>query len=917
MRLFAAGALLAGFLGVIGCGGGNQNPPGPGATSLPLFTNSARKIQEASQRTNPRALAGYGRLPLTFEVNEGQTDGAVKYLARGRGYTLFLTSTESVLSLAGGERETVRKKGLGTSRKPQTYPRLTASAKGVVRMQMLNADPNPRLTASELQPGISNYLLGRDRRRWHTGVRQWGRVGYDNVYPGINLFFHGEQRLLEFDFVLAPGADASLIELRFGGADAIKVDDGGNLVLSASSGGLTLHKPIAYQKGNGPYRAVDARFEVTDGKHVRFSLGDYDRNRELVIDPTLVYSTYLGGSGDDIGFGIAVDSSGNAYVTGTTNSASFPGASGSPAGSYDAFVTKLNAGGNGILYSTFLGGSSDDGGTAIALDSSLNLYIAGSTSSSNFPVTSGAAQTGFGGVQDGFVSKLNSTGSALIYATYVGGSGSDSANAIAVDGSGNAYISGGEQSMDFPTTPGAFQTTTSDGLDAFVAKLNASGTTFLYSTYLGGNTFDTAHGIALVTGCIASCNAFVVGDAGSSDFPVKNAFDSTFESDDAFVAQLNSAGSGLVYSTFLGGGDIEQAFGITLDSSGAAYVTGYTLSDDFPVVNAFQPELLGFADGFVTKLKPDGSGLIYSSYLGSGDEGGLSIAVDGHGNAYVVGVSRTDLFPLVDPLQSSLQGNSDAFVTMVDPTGGTKVYSTYFGGDGDDNYKQPTGDLFGSVALDSSGAVYLTGRTTSSGGFPTASPLQASFGGGAADAYVAKLAPAPNTPDLSVDIFPDAWLVSSGQSTGDIVVTVTPLNGFSGTVNLACSGLPTYAACSFNPASVASSGKSTLTISTRQSAAQAMSIKDALIYGFGVFLPIGGLMLMGGSLALNNLFKRKLLCFFVLSALILLPACGGYNGGGGGGGGGGATTAPGTYSVTVTGSSGGSSHEAIFTLIVQ
>lgn len=420
-----------------------------------------------------------------------------------------------------------------------------------------------------------------------------------------------------------------------------------------------------------------------------------------------------------------------------------------------------------------------------------------------------------------------------------------------------------------------------------------------------------------------------MGDTTSNDFPVKNAFDSTLTAsnpgsgEDAFVAQLNSSGSGLIYSTFLGGADIEQGFGIAVDSSGAAYVTGYTLSDDFPLANAFQPELHGFADGFVSKFSPDGSTLSYSSYLGSGDEGGLSIAVDSHGNAYVLGVSRTNLFPLVDPIQSRLQGDSDAFVTMIDPTGATMVYSTYLGGDGDENYKLPTADLFGSIALDPSAAVYFTGRTTSSNAFPTASALQASFGGGAADAYVTKLTPASTTPEPSVGVFPNARLVSSGQSTGDIRVTVTPLNGFTGTVDLACSNLPAHATCSFNPQSVTSSGTSNLTLSTREASAQrVLPMRGRTAPLYAIFLPINALALLGAGFVEMRSCKRNLmafvLCLLVFSGLIFLAACGGSStGGGDGGSGAGATTPPGTYFITVAGTSGASSHNAILVLEVD
>lgn len=480
----------------------------PGAALARKNTSSGKVWPEAAE-TRQHLAAAYGRVPLSFEVNQGQTDPQVKYLARGGGYTLFLTSSEAVLSLSGGRELLPKHAGhhrLAKLAEPWALSSGPSISSTVLRMQMAGANLNPQVAASEVQPGTSNYFLGSDPRNWRTSVPHYARIKYQAVYSGVDLVFHGEQRQLEFDFIVSPGSDPTPIKLRFTGANRIVTDNFGNLVLTSSVGDLTLHKPIAYQEERGLRCPVDARFVVKDGNQVGFAIGNYDHRRELVIDPTLLYSTYLGGGGEDVGFGIAVDNRGNAYVTGTTNSTRFPGASGSPAGGFDVFVTKLNAGGSAILYSTFLGGSGDELGTvietgpSIAVDSAFNAYIAGSTSSADFPVTTGAAQSQFGGGQDGFVAKLNSTGSTLTYATYIGGSGIDSSNAIAIDGSGNAYISGGAQSTDFPVTPGALKTTSMDGQDGFVAKLNPTGTVFVYSTYLGGSSFDTAHAIALGTG---------------------------------------------------------------------------------------------------------------------------------------------------------------------------------------------------------------------------------------------------------------------------------------------------------------------------------------------------------------------------------------------------------------------------------
>jgi len=897
-------------------------------------------------------LAAYGSLPIAFEANQGQTDPRVKYVARGRGYTLFLTSGSAVLSLraqahsSGGVKRAMvhRMSGLAKARmKNMQRSRVPQTKVAVLRMQMLGAKPDAAVVASDRLPGKSNYFLGRDPRNWHTNVSQYGRVEYKDVYPGVNVAFHGERHQLEFDYVLAPGADASAIALRFLGAKKLNTDSSGDLILATEAGDLRLQRPVAYQEANGQRRLVDARFQV-NAERVGFTLGTYDRSRELVIDPTLSYSTYLGGNGEDEGFGITVDATGNAYIVGDTDSSNFPGASGATnGGGFDAFVTKLNAGGGSIGYTALIGGSGAETADAIAVDSLGNAYVGGITESSDFYTTPGAPQTTFGGgtcngnpCNDGFIVKLDPTGT-IVYSTYLGSSNNDNLYGIAIDGSGNAFVAGETFSSTFPLV-NPLQTVFNQGSgsgddDGFVTEINASGTAFLYSTYLGGSAGDLVNGIALD----GSDNIYVAGDTVSGDFPITaGAFQTQCKSDgqcggnsldETFVTKINAGGASLGYSTYLGGSTDDVGLALALDSSHNAYVTGYTNSTDFPVDGPFQAELLNTnGSAFVTKLNPTGSALVYSSFLGGSTfDAAVSIAVDQRGNAYVTGTTLSVDFPTADAFQPALDGNSDAFIAEVNATGQTKVYSTFYGGDDDENFDSTTSSPFGgSIAtVHASGAVYVTGATASSSGFPLTSALQNVFGGAPFDAFAAAVSAPTTNADFSVGLDPPTVGTTSGQSTGAITVAITPLNGsFSNAVSLTCSNLPAEAACNFGATSVTPGGSqatTTLTISTNGATGNGMltppSLRHSVIF-YAMLLPIAGVALIGAGAGSRKkkLFSWMLICL-ILAGLLFLAACGG--GSSSGGGGNGSSTPSGAYQFTVTGTSGSTSHTAIVTLVVQ
>jgi hypothetical protein len=692
----------------------------------------------------------YGQLPLSFEANQGQTAAQVNFLARGPGYALFLTAGEAVLSL---QKPAAANPGPGAA--------APAPQGDVLRMQLVGASATPRLVGLDQLPGTTNYFIGNNPSRWHTNIPNYARVAYQGLYPGVDLVYYGDQRQLEYDFDVAPGADPAAIRFAVQGAKSLSLDAQGNLVLSTAIGNVVEDAPVIYQTVGSIKEPVAGDFVLLGNDQVGFRVGSYNRSLPLTIDPVLNYSTYLGGNGADFGQGIAVDSSGNAYVTGFTGSTNFPITPGAvdtmtSTQGYDVFVTKLNAAGTALVYSAEFGGNSNDYASGIALDGAGNAYVVGTTNSTDFPSTAGAFQTSFpGGTSNAFLTELNPTGTALIYSTYLGGSNGQSAGfGIAVDSSGNAYVTGGTFATDFPTTDGSLQTSLGGDQNAFVTELNATGTALIYSTYLGGNGGANGNGIALDS----SGNAYVTGSAGSN-FPTTPGAFQTCEPGGVFVTELNPTGTALIYSTYLGGSNGQSAgFGIAVDDSGNAYVTGFTTSTDFPTTDgSFQTSLGGDQNAFVTELNPTGTALIYSTYLGgSGQDFGHSIAVDSGNNAYVTGWTSSTNFPTTPgAFQTSYGGGAnDVFVTKLNATGTALSYSTYLGGSGD--------DVGQGIAVDGAGDAYVVG-TTNSTNFPTtAGAFQTSHSNdnGNRDAFVTKLALTFN-PTISTTAQPSSTTVGN------------------------------------------------------------------------------------------------------------------------------------------------------------
>lgn len=770
-------------------GTGKPVLPAENRRSLPVPTN--------------RPAAKLMSVPLSFEPNQGQLASTVQFLSRGSGYALFLSPGKVVLNLE-------RQPPASAAATGQTRE---AASVDILGMGLIGANARADAVGLDRQPGVVSYFIGNDPKKWHSGIPTYGKVTYAQIYPGVDLVFYGNQRQLEYDFVVAPGADASRIAWRIDGARA-SIDAEGNLALHAPNGPATFKKPVLYQMDGNKKTSVDGAFAVA-GNHVRFRLGTYDHSKALVIDPVLSYASYLGGSGtDNIGLAtgpgnlrvgtsqaLAVDNSGSAYVTGYTYSIDFPMQNpykGAPPAKQQgvnpgqwpsAFVTKFSPDGSSLVYSTYLGGNGSDFAYAIAVDSNGNAYVTGQTNSVDFPITSGAYQkvcspipnnTGEALASPGcnssntsaFVTKLNSAGTGLVYSTFLGGYGWAYATAIAVDGAGRAYIAGNEgefcsagytfQSC-FPTTSdaviGGDRTGGGSPQYAFAAAFDPTGAQLLYSSIFGdlngippGGPISGG-GASWSTGVAVDANGYfyLVGETQAGKLPTTAGvvqpsgapLDGTgvyVLASRGFVAKFtpvtSAGGASLAYATYLGGHTQslnDYISGIAIDAASNAYIAGYTNSKDFPVTaGAYQtvcgPNGQTCAAAHVTKLNPSASAILWSTYVGGGKPDGSDsvfwtgpIQLDGEGNIYITGQTGIG-FPMVNPVEPTPTGGSQqVLIAELDPTGAQLLFSTTIGSDG-----LNTAEAAGLV-VDSAGDIYLAGNTngpdliTTPGAFQTTS----------------------------------------------------------------------------------------------------------------------------------------------------------------------------------------------------
>lgn len=706
------------------------------------FTRDQGTIESLNHSKNSATLAQFYNLPLYFERNEGQTNHEVKYLTHGKGYVFYFTPQEMVMTL---QRESNPAYNL--------------------KMHFVGSNAHTQLLGQDEQLCKSNYFIGNDPINWRTNIPNYAKVTYPNLYPGIDVVFYGNSQQLEYDICVSSGSDPKVARIQIDGAKNLFIDSEGNLrILTTDDQEVLMHKPFVYQNELDRKIEIESKFILLAKNQIGFEFGGYDSSKDLIIDPVLSYSTYLGGSAIDRGTAIAVDSGSNATVTGITSSLNFPTTVGAfqtaLAGTANAFVSRLNSTGTALIFSTYLGGAGSDRGNGVAVDAAGNSYIAGQTTSANFPTTVGAFQTALAGGTDAFVTKLNPTGTALVYSTYLGGTSTDIGNGITIDGTLNAYVTGSTTSADFPVTGGVFQTALAGGTDAFVTKLNATGTALVYSTYLGGTATDVGASIAIDAGG----NAYVAGSTSSSNFPVTGgAFQTTLAgTQNAFITKLNATATALTYSTYLGGASIDTGLGITLDSTTNAYVTGSTTSANFPVtVGAFQTTLSGSSDAYVAKLNSTGTSLTFSTYLGgTGTEVGRSIAIDSFLQPYVTGETTSTDFPVTSTaFQSTLAGAQNAFVTKFNSSGSALIFSSYLGGSASE-----TG--FG-IALNSFGSAFLVGQTSSANFPTTVGAFQTTFGG-SVDAFVSRVD--IGTPTVT------GLVPNFGPTTGGTVVVISGTN---------------------------------------------------------------------------------------------------------------------------------------------
>jgi uncharacterized repeat protein (TIGR01451 family) len=707
---------------------------------------------------------------MAFEPNQGQTDRQVQFLSHGHGYSIFLTAGEAVLEA----------QHISANRRSQQT--------SVIRMNLAGSSHFAAVSGEDELPGKSSCLIGNQTRDWRAGISQFSRVRYHEVYPGIDLVYYGKQGTLEYDFEVAPGGDPSRVELSFEGPESLMLDKSGELSLSIGGDTLQMHAPRVYQRVDGRQQEIPARFVTLAANKVGFEVGTYDHSRELVIDPVLSYSTYLGGSGSETFPTVAVDSSFNIYVAGSTASSNFPTTTGviqsALGGTANIFVTKFSPSGAApLLFSTYLGGNGTDASVGVAVDKAFNVYVAGTTSSSNFPVVAATAYQATAKTPGNhvFISKLNSTGTALLYSTYLSGSGTDTATGMAIDlqGIGQVFVTGTTTSTDFPisTVTPPFQATSLATSQFFASKVDTTAVGLIsldYSTYFGGGNPSTGTTTGGGIAVDSSGNLYITGGTNflhtgaANDFPILNGYQgcldvstpipppispppcpTTVTALDAFVAKINptaAQGSQLIYSTYLGGSSDDIGYGIAVDTAGNAYVTGSTGSADIilpTTITPFQLAYAGNTDAFLGKIGAPTTispiyPLNYFSFLGgaSGADIGLAVAVDPSQEAHITGSTASTNFNVMNPVQATLAGGTDAFAAVLSTTTSTVVgtqgvYSTYLGGSGTD---RGTG-----IAVDPDGVTYVVGETTSTN-FPVVTPFQAALSG-TQDAFLSKLTP--------------------------------------------------------------------------------------------------------------------------------------------------------------------------------
>lgn len=938
-----------------------------------ILSPASSAAQATARRRAEEAIAG---LPLSFEPNRGQAERAVQFLARGNGYTLLLARDQAVMVLDDGQEKSPADAFLQKlapkerARFERTkYFRLSPRFKSLrktetVRIALRGAKPEAAGEALGRLRGRSNYFLGGDRNNWRIDIPTYARVEYKQVYPGIDLVYYGNRQRPEFDFVVAPGANPKRINLLINAPGPLLLAANGSIQLAAGHGIFELLRPRIYQTVGGKRRDIKGRFVLNAKNEIGIELGQYDPSRAITIDPTLSYSTYFGGNGTEGADGIAVDSSGDIYVAGTTTATNFTTVNGYPPpappnGNTMVFVSKFDPAGTTLLYSTYLGGSGDQTVGALAIDQNGNAYVAGSTTSTDFPVVNGFQSALADTLPDAFVARIDTTqsGSAsLAYSTYLGGGGNannpygDGAFGIATDGSGDAYVVGQTTSdtsvAAFPTTPGAYQSALdSQNGNAFLTVVNTNATgsgSLLYSTYLGGDGAGLFGDYAMAVAVNSSGDAFLTGQTSSDSsgpFPTTlSAYQTSLHGTDGniFVSEIDrsrSGTTGLIYSTYLGGSDSnpndpgDEGDGIALDTGAYVYIAATTSSSDFPTTaGAYDTTNSSVGKAAVVKMDATQSGaasLVYSTFLGgTNGEAGNSVAVDSSGDAFVAGGTGSTDFPTTTGAAQTtlLSSNFDGYFSELN-TGATGaaslLYSTFLGG------SCAQGDSAYSVALDATGNSYVSGETCSSD-FPVTTGAYQSSLQGTQNAFLVKftaggapafsLSPASGTNCPEGSNCSSSATVQAGQ-TATYYLQLGPLNGFSGAVALDCTDALIESTCSASPSSVTLSANQVSTFTVAVTTSRSIAGIPIWMGTFGnwrnrplliLFLLSGlVLILLGSAIARRQIRRSTVPVILVVGVLLVLGGCA-------------AGLATRSGKVTVSGTSrGGASSSTSLTLTVH
>jgi hypothetical protein len=684
-------------------------------------TDHLSEKNQLEKQTPELLTAAWAQVPLYFEEHR---DGKQLnyYIARGTHYTLGIAADSITLM----------------SQRAENAP---------IKMQFLGAHPSPLKGHAPLK-GKVNYLKGNHPEYWQTDISTYAVVQQKQIYPGVDVHYYGKQGRLEYDFIVAPETDFSQIQLSFEGVDSLELDNEGNLLLKTEQGILQQNKPQLYQEIAGKRQVIEGRYQLLSDNKVGFKVEQYNQQYALVIDPVLVYSSYLGGGKSDSGIAISVDEQGSAYVLGQTRSTSLlfeDGVQSQLAGKTDLFIAKFNPAGNALEYATYLGGSDDDLPRDLTIDDNGYAYIVGMTRSTDFPINNAIQATHKGGRYDTFITKLSPEGNQLDFSTYLGGGNIEQGNSIALDADNNIYITGTTRSSDFPTI-NAFQSTLAGNYDAYISKISNDGSQLIYSTFIGGNSREISRAIAVDSRGHATITGYT---ASRSDFPLQNEIQSTNAGRyDAFITQLTADGQALNYSSYLGGRGTDGGLGIAIDSQDNAIIVGVSnagrrrgTSQNYPLKNALQATRGGRNDGVVTKFSADGE-LLFSTYLGGNRADNLrNVAIDADDNILVIGSTSSKIdIPIVDPIQSELNKNrTDVYLAKLSSDGSEILFGSYFGGKRSDN---------GIDIAENGQDIYIVGSTTSGADFPLQEAYQASLGG-KTDLFVAKIGPENYPPEIT------------------------------------------------------------------------------------------------------------------------------------------------------------------------